>query len=273
MSLLAADTPVIADKEVNVAGRRIHYLEAGSGPAVVLVHGLGANARTWRFALPVLASSHRVLALDQIGFGQSDKPEIPYRVGTLVENLTGFMDAVGVEKASVVGNSLGGWVAALFATRHPERLDKLVLVDAAGYGEDPSQMARDFLSQLDPATLAAAEQWLAGLTPEQRRAMEAMAAAYFARRMSRGDGYAVAALIESIMRGEDALGPEVKGIRAPTLVLWGRNDRIVPLRVGEALAGDIPGARKLVLDGCGHRPQTECATAFNAELRKFLASD
>jgi pimeloyl-ACP methyl ester carboxylesterase len=268
----SAQTPVIADKQAEVAGYRLHYLEAGAGPPLVLVHGLGADVRTWRSAIPALSSTFHVYAIDLLGFGRSDKPQIPYRIGTLVESLTGFLDAVGVDKTSIVGNSLGGWVATMFATVHPDRLTKLVLVDSAGYGEDPAQMVRDYLSQFDPATVATAERLLSSMNPEDQRKVEAAAVAYFARRFSRDDGYAVAALVESIMRGEDTLGPEVKNIRSPTLVVWGRNDPVIPLRVGQTLAQDIPNARAIVLDGCGHRPQTECAPAFNRAVEEFLRS-
>ncbi len=269
---LSAQAPGVADKQTEAGGYRLHYLEAGAGPPVVLIHGLGADVRAWRFAIPALSSSFHVYAIDLLGFGRSDKPQIPYRIGTLVDSLTGFLDAVGVDKASVIGHSLGGWVATRFATTHPDRLDKLVLVDSAGYGEAPSQMVRDYLSQLDPSAVAAAEQWLGSMNPEDQRMVEAAAVAYFARRLSGADGYAVASLVESIMRGEDALGPEVRQVRVPTLVVWGRNDPIIPLRVGQTLAADIPKARAIVLDGCGHRPQTECATAFNRAVGQFLGS-
>jgi pimeloyl-ACP methyl ester carboxylesterase len=265
----AADSPVILDKDVEVGGYRLHYLEAGAGPPVVLLHGLGADVRTWRFAVPKLAAHAHVFALDQLGFGRSDKPQIAYRVQTLVESLAVFLDAVHLPKTSLVGNSLGGWVAASFATAHADRLDRLVLVDAAGYGE-PGQIIQDYLWQFDPAMVARAEQFLGGMTVEDRRVLEAAVASYFARTSSRPDGYAMASLIESIVRGEDALGSSVQQIRAPTLVLWGRNDRVVPLRVADALASDIPEAKKVVLDNCGHRPQTDCANEFNEAVGKFL---
>jgi hypothetical protein len=115
-------------------------------------------------------------------------------------------------------------------------------------------MARDYLSQLDPSAVATAERLLGSMNPDEQRMVEAMAVAYFARRLSRDDGYAVAAIVESIMRGEDTLGPEVKQIRAPTLVVWGRNDPIIPLRVGQALAADIPNARR-----CARRVRSSTA--------------
>jgi len=269
-ALHPAQTRPADDKQVQVRGHRIHYLEAGSGPPVVLLHGLGSDVRSWRYAIPALSASFHVYAIDQLGFGQSDKPQIPYRVRTLADSLGEFLTALDINKPSIVGNSLGGWVAALFTTAHADRVDKLVLVDAAGYGDDPSQLARDYLSQMDPATVATVERFLSTMSPNDQRAIEAAAASYFARRLSRSDGYAVASLVESIMRGEDFMGSEIKQIKAPTFVVWGRNDPVIPVRAADAFAGDIPGARKLILDGCGHRPQVECAAAFNAAVKKFL---
>jgi len=271
-ALLPAQTNTISDKQIDVQGRRIHYVEAGSGPPVVLLHGLGSDLRTWRLTIPALATDFHVYAIDQLGFGQSEKPEIAYRVSTLADSLDAFLKAAKIDKASIVGNSLGGWVAALFAISHADRLDKLVLVDAAGYGEDSSDLVRDYLSQLDPNTVAAVERFLSSLSPGDQRALEAAAASYFARRSPRGDGYVVGSLVESIMRGEDFLGAEVKQISRPTLVVWGRNDTTIPVRTADAFARDIPGARKVILDGCAHRPQAQCSTDFNSAVKRFLTN-
>ena len=120
LSPARAQLPVGQEKVIDVLGQRIHYVEAGSGPAVVLLHGLGADATTWLPTLPALAPHFHVYALDQLGFGQSDKPMIPYRPRTLVDFLTGFFDQLGIEKATLVGNSLGGWAAAAFTLAHPD---------------------------------------------------------------------------------------------------------------------------------------------------------
>src|SRR5438093_869653 len=110
----SAATPQEGLKQVEVFGQKIYYREAGSGPAVVLLHGLGVDLTTWALTVPALASRFHVYALDQVGFGQSDKPQINYRVATLVDFLDGFYKKVGLTKASLVGNSLGGWTALAF---------------------------------------------------------------------------------------------------------------------------------------------------------------
>ena len=194
--------PQIEDRTITAGGYRLHYLEAGRGSPVVLLHGLGADSRVWRQVLPDLAANYHVYALDLPGFGQSEKPEIAYRVGTLADSASAFIDAAKINAPVVVGHSLGGWAAALLAMRHPDRLGKLVLVDAAGYGDEPGQLIRDYLSQYDPATAVLAERMLAGMTPEQQRAAQALVASYLAGRTQRPDGYAMGSLAQSLMRGD-----------------------------------------------------------------------
>src|SRR5579871_648027 len=120
-------------KQVEVFGQKIQYVEIGSGPTVILLHGLGGDKTNWAYNAPVLAKNYHVFVLDQLGFGESDKPMINYRVGTLVDFLDGFCKKVGIAKATLVGNSLGGWTAAAFTLAHPDKVERLVLVDSAGY--------------------------------------------------------------------------------------------------------------------------------------------
>src|SRR5438309_1680977 len=129
----AKEAPPKTDKFVTVYGAKIHYVEAGSGAPVILIHGLADTVTIWDPVIPALAARFRVIALDQIGFGRSDKPLLNYRVSTLVDFLNGFLTELKIERASPVGNSLGGWVAAAYALAHPERVERLVLSDAAGY--------------------------------------------------------------------------------------------------------------------------------------------
>ena len=105
---------------------------------------------------------------------------------------------------------------------------------------------------------------------EDQQALHDLAMTYFARRLSRPDGVATASLVESIVKGQDVLDGTLDAIKAPTLIVWGRNDPVVPLRAADAFEHDIHGARKVILDGCGHRPQGECTEAFNAALLEFL---
>ncbi|HKS41714.1 MAG TPA: alpha/beta hydrolase, partial [Blastocatellia bacterium] len=129
----ATKQSAVADKTATVYGVKIHYQEAGSGPVVILLHGLGGDVSNWAQTIGPLSQKYRVIVPDQIGFGRSDKPMINYRVGTLVDFLDGFYKELKLERASLVGNSLGGWTAAAYTLAHPEKVERLVLVDAAGF--------------------------------------------------------------------------------------------------------------------------------------------
>jgi len=266
-----AQTP--ATRQVEVFGQKINYVEAGAGPNVILLHGLGGDTTNWAMTVPALAQNYHVWVPDQIGFGQSDKPLINYRVATLVEFLNGFCKKVGIEKASLVGNSLGGWTAAAFAIAYPDKVEKLVLVDAAGYSPEHwggPKLVREQMLRLNPATPSELREMLKVVFYNKAMLTDAFAEQAFAAKLRRNDGYTVNQFIESILRGEDYLDGKTKGIKAPTLVVWGREDALTPLAIGEAFAKDIPGARTEYIDKCGHVPQIECAAPFNQALLKFL---
>src|SRR5678815_1283727 len=120
-------------KEVLVFGQKIQYVEAGAGPTVILLHGLGGSAQAWQFNIGALAEKYHVVVPDQIGFGKSDKPFVNYRIRTYVDFLDQFCKQLKIDRATLVGNSMGGWIATMFTAAFPDRVDKLVLVDAAGY--------------------------------------------------------------------------------------------------------------------------------------------
>lgn len=268
-----AQTASPTQKQVEIYGQKIHYIEAGSGPTVILLHGLGGDGTNWAMTVPALASKHHVFVPDQIGFGQSDKPLINYRVATLVEFLAQFYKKLGIEKATLVGNSLGGWTAAAFAIAHPEKVDKLVLVDAAGYSGKRwggPEVTKELAMALNPSTVAGLKQSLGGIFYNKAMITDQFVETAFAAKLKRGDGYTINAFIDSILRGEDYLDDKTKTIKAPTLVIWGREDILTPLGIGEAFVQDIPGAQKVVIEKCGHVPQLEKAAEFNAALLKFL---
>jgi pimeloyl-ACP methyl ester carboxylesterase len=267
----AAEAPAQSAKEAVVFGQKIRYTDAGTGPAVVLLHGLGGNSANWAFNTPALAQKHRVIVPDQVGFGGSDKPLINYRVATYVDFLDKFLEGLKVERASLVGNSMGGWVAAAYALKHPAKVERLVLVDAAGFAP-PKEFDLAALSGLNPSTREGMKQ-LAGLVffnPLLKT--DAAVDVLLAQRLSAGDGYTIQSLVESIHRGEDMLDGRLGAIKQPVLIVWGRNDGLTPLaREGERFRREIPHAQLVVFDNCGHVPQVEKAAEFNAAVLKFLS--
>jgi pimeloyl-ACP methyl ester carboxylesterase len=258
-----------SDKSVTVYGAKIHYVEAGSGSPLILIHGLGDNIAVWDSVIPPLAARFRVIALDQIGFGRSDKPLLSYRVGTLVDFLDGFMTELKIERASLVGNSLGGWVAADFALKRPERVERLVLSDAAGFAGLPKTM--------DPHTLCALRlasrediRYLGPLTFHDKRFYQDVDLA-FKERVIAGDSYTVGQLLDAMIRGDDALDKRLHAIKRPTLILWGRDDKLIPLNFGERFHQEIASSGLRIIDNCGHMPQVECPDEFSNAVLEFFS--
>ena len=269
----AAAAQAAPGKSVVVFGQKINYVEAGAGPqTVVLLHGLGGNTTNWAFNAPAFAQKFRVIVPDQIGFGLSDKPLINYRVATYVDFLDKFLAELKVERASLVGNSMGGWVAALYALKHPQKVERLVLVDAAGFAP-PKEFDLAALSGLNPSTREGMRQLAALVFFNKMAQTEAAVDLMLAARVSAGDGYTIQSLVESIHRGEDMLDGKLSGIKQPVLIVWGREDGLTPLaREGERFRQGIPHAQLVVFDQCGHVPQVEKAADFNAAVLKFLSA-
>ena len=271
----AAFAQAPASKTVEVFGQKVHYLEAGTGPTVILLHGLGADSSNWALNTPLLAKNFHVFVPDQIGFGESDKPLINYRVATLVDFLDGFMKKTGIAKASMVGNSLGGWTAMAYTLAHPEKVEKMVLVDSAGYSFEKlggPKPTREMLEGLNPSTIAGAKGVLAIVLANKAMINDTLAEQMLTSHLKHNDGYTIDRFIDSILRSEDVVDGKLGAIKAPTLVIWGREDALVPLAAGKLLGAEIPGAESVILDHCGHVPQLECAVPFNAALMKFLGS-
>ena len=256
------------DKFATVYGAKIHFVEAGTGAPLILIHGLADDVAVWDSVIPPLAASFRVIALDQIGFGRSDKPLLNYRVSTFVDFLDGFLNELKIKRASLVGNSLGGWVAAAFTLAHPERVERLVLSDAAGYAAVSKTMDPRALSAL---RLASREdiRYLGPLTFRDKRFYEDVDLA-FKQHVSAGDNYTVNQLLDSMIRGEDVLDNRLAAIKQPTLILWGREDKLIPLNFAERFHKEITGSRLEVIDNCGHMPHVECPKEFVTAVLEFL---
>ena len=257
---------------VTIYGVKIHYIEMGSGPTVVLLHGLGGNYTNWAFNTAALAQKYHVIVPDQIGFGKSDKPIINYRITTYVDFLDAFLKELKIERASLVGNSLGGWIAAAYTLAHPEKVERLVLVDSAGLSL-PKGLDANELLKLNPSTRADMKE-LSGRVFYNKRLFlsDSFIDASMTARINAGDGYTIRSITESIIRGEDFLDNRLSAIKQPTLVIWGKEDGLLPLSDGERFQKEIAGAQLVVFDQCGHAPMVEKALDFNAALLKFLAA-
>lgn len=258
------------EKTTIVFGAKIRYLEAGDAtkPTVILLHGLGAQAESWQFNIAALAANYHVVAPDQIGFGKSDKPFLKYRIGTYTDFLDKFMSELKIEKAHLVGNSMGGWVSGLFAIKYPNRVEKIVLADSAGIM--PPQVEFERIYQLNNSTREEIRANLKMIFANPMFHNETLVDQFMTQRIAANDGYTINALIESIKRKEDFLDTRLAEIKKPTLIIWGKQDGLLPLSDGEKFNKGISASEFVVFENCGHVPQVEKAADFNKKVLEFL---
>jgi len=262
-----------------VEGVRLRYLRAGTGPAVVLLHGFASSIVTWRETIPRLAPAHEIVAVDFPGFGGSEiRPGLP--PSAYPRLLLGLMDRLALPRASLVGNSLGGGVAVVLAATHPERVDRLVLIDPVGFNLAPEDrpallrlagwkpMAR--LIEALPVRRALVTVALRQVFHDDRLVTRERVDEYVAPLLRPG---AVAAAQGLLASGDDlGLPGLVAQVRAPTLVIWGREDRWIPVEQADRFLAAIPGSRKVLIDGCGHMPEEERPAYVAALVETFLAA-
>lgn len=253
------------EKVAVVMGEHIHYYEAGQGPVVILLHGLGSNAGIWVNNIIPLAAHYHVYAPDQIGFGHSDKPLLDYKIQTFVEFLQGFMESQNIQKAVLVGNSLGGWIATDFTAQHSDLVSKLVLVNSAGlhFGQGP-------VPDLNPSSLAGMRQVLELIFYNKQMVTDELVHYAFTNHLKDNDGYTVQRTLAGFTQDQFEES-KLAFIHAPTLIIWGRNDDLIPLSKGEQFHQGIAGSKLAVIDQCGHVPELEKPAEFDRVLEEFLA--
>lgn len=266
LSLAQTQISLPPEKTAVVYGQTIRFIEAGQGPTVILLHGLGSVKEIWAANMPALSAKYHVYALDQIGFGHSDKPLLEYKIVTFVDFLRGFMQSQNLNKATLVGNSLGGWIAIDFAAQHPEMVDRLVLVDSAGLPWTKASTV-----DLNPASLADMRTLLESLFYDKKMVTEQFAFQAFTNHVRNNDSYTIQRTLAGFAQSqfEDA---RLSSIHAPTLVVWGREDELIPVSSGEKLRDGISHAKLTVFEHCGHVPQLEKAAEFNQTLVDFLGN-
>jgi 2-hydroxy-6-oxonona-2,4-dienedioate hydrolase len=265
---------------LDAGGVRTRYLRAGDAddkPVLVLLHGSGGHAEAYVRNLDAHAEHFSTWAIDMLGHGCTDKPGHPLEIPHYVEHLMDVLDAIGAERASVSGESLGGWVAARAAIDHPDRIDRLVLNTAGGSQADPQVMQRIVTLSMAAAenpsweTVQARIKWLMA---DKSKDYDDLVASR--QRIYRQPGFVavmrdIMALQDPQIRARNLLGPaEYGAITAPTLVLWTSDDPTADVDEGRRIASMIPGARFEVMPGCGHWPQYEDPKTFNRLHLDFL---
>ncbi len=269
---------------VTVGSRPVNTIELGSGPPIVFIHGLSGSWQNWLEQLPVLAAEHRVVAMDLPGFGHSPMPAREISISGYGRILDELLGELGIDAAAVVGNSMGGFIGAELAISFPQRVERLVLVSAAGlstYAEPRTTRAMPTLRRIERIA-AAYTGWVAAHSdavtrrPRLRQATMNIVAAHptklpaaLSAEQLRGAGKpgfveALQAILDYDFR------ERLPEIACPTLIVWGEADRLITVRDAELFEQLIPGSRKVIFADTGHMAMLERPARFNALLEEFL---
>jgi pimeloyl-ACP methyl ester carboxylesterase len=270
---------------VTVGYTPMNVIELGEGDPIVFVHGLSGSWPNWLEQLPEFAQSHRVIAMDLPGFGHSPMPKEPITISAYARTLDGLLEALDISAATLVGNSMGGFVAAELAIAFPQRVERLVLVSAAGistYRHRDVERIEPYLRRLAPM-IAVYTGWTATRSDlvARRPGLRNMTLGLVTRHPSR----LPAALAAEQLRGAGKPGfmqalranidypvsERLPEIACPTLIVWGEEDKIIPVGDASVFEEMIPNSHKVIFEGTGHMAMLERPTAFNELLSEFVA--
>lgn len=272
-------------RRVEVEGRPLNVIALGTGDPLLFVHGLGGSWPNWLEQLPTFSARRRVIAFDLPGFGASPMPAAPISIPGYARIVAGLMDALGISSAPIVGNSMGGEIAAELAIGDPDRVQRLMLISPAGISTAAVQERLPAIRLAYPF-VNAASRWVGANADRIVRRPRLRAAALsvvadrpreiapeFAAEQIRGMGKpGFLPALEAIVSHSRTLRERLPAIRCPTLLLWGEKDPVVPMRDAEVFASQIPGASKVVWPQTGHVAMFERASKFNALLAGFLSA-
>jgi len=261
---------------VRVAAERVPYLEGGRGAAVVLIHGFGGDKDNFTRIAPYLTPQLRVIAPDLAGFGESARTaDADYRIAAQVERLRSFLQALGVRRAHFGGNSMGGFIAAEYATRYPDEVASLWLLDPAGTAAAlDTAMVREYIRSgeipllvREPrdygALLAAALHRPAFIPPSLRTVLARRAAADYALHTR---------IFRQVRFDSPLIEPMLPAIRAPTLIVWGQQDIVLSPSAAQVMCSAIPHCEVELMPEVGHLPMVERPRACARRYLRFLAS-
>jgi pimeloyl-ACP methyl ester carboxylesterase len=269
---------------VEVAGKPVNTIDLGEGPAIVFVHGLSGSWPNWLEQLPPFARNHRAIAMDLPGFGHSPMPRERITISEYARILDSLLETLGVSAATVVGNSMGGFVSAELAIAFPQRVERLVLVSGAGistYRHRDVERIEPYLRRLAPILAAytgftaAQSDWVS-----RRRGLRNLTLGMVARHPGRLPGPLVAEQLRGagkpgFMQGLRAnidypIRERLPEIACPTLIVWGEDDKVIPVADASVFEELIPNSRKVVFEDTGHMAMLERPASFNRLLADFM---
>ena len=270
-----AATAELSPKDVEVYGQNIHYAEIGSGPPIILLHGLWGGLNEWQPIIDRLSESHRIIVMDFIGFHGSDKPDVQYHNALLAEFLAGFIKKLGLRDVILMGHAMGANTATYTAVHHPQQIAALVLVDGAGYrnpnrdaSQPLSERMRRFRRVATGSNLAATRGLLERRVSDKSIITESWVEEAFGLWVN-----SAKAIGDMLEEGGGLTEEEMRRIRLPTLIVWGAQDAVFSPDNAERLQQDVEGAVVRIIDNAGHLPQIEQTDAFLNAVTPFLITE
>ena len=269
---VVANSADLQQKDVEVYGLNIHYAETGSGPTVILLHGLWGGLNEWQPIIDALTEGNRVIVMDFIGFHGSDKPDTQYHNALLSQFVAGFIETLALQNVTLMGHAMGANTATYTAVHHPDNIGKLLLIDGAGYrnpdrdlSKPPSQGMLNFRRVATGSSLKATRGLLERRVQDKSIVTDEWVETAFSLWVN-----SARAIGDTLLEGGGLTEVEMRQIKVPTLIVWGANDKVFSIDNVERLRTDIAGAKVNIIENSGHLPQLEQTEAFLDAVIPFL---
>ena len=252
----------IQSRYANINGNTIHFFVGGHGPFLLLLHGHPGKAVEWTPILPLLAKNHRIIAMDFLGYGDSDAPHTNYSIALQKQMTLGLLKYLHVDKTVVLGFSMGGWVALILAAENPEIISRLVIIDSGGFPL-PSSLTPELLT---PETLDEFKhlEIIEGGEPLP----DFLVKDYIKNHRDRS--YVMKSMVHSLLSTNELMDGRLKGINSPALIVWAKDDHLIPFSIAEKIHEQLPRSEVKLYENCGHLILWNCTQRVLPDILNFI---
>ncbi len=258
-------------KFAKVGTHKIRYIEAGSNSkrVLVLVHGLGASAERWEYVIPELSKKYRIIAPDLLGFGYSDKPSLDYTPQFFAKFLFDFLETIGINHCSMIGSSLGGQIVAEYAIAYREKIENVILVSPAGVMKNITPALEAYVTAALYPSLDSVRNAFQIMSGDDKK-IPSHVIDDFIERMSLPNAKMAFSSTLLGLKAADIISNRLDNISVPVLVIWGRNDTVIPIKYASDFVTYIKDCQYIEMQNCGHTPYVEDPKKFAGHILDFL---